>query len=323
MTDWDKRLRDAILVRRIGTDHFESRIDDQWVPLFNKGIFGGTFLAQSIAAASETVPSEYHLHYISSQFLRPGTPDRVQYRVNRLRDGSSYIFRTVEATQGGRVLFLASISFQSEEEGQPDFYIIPPVTTTADIAWKASHPGVNGATITTAVLPPEESMPASDRFKEAMQDPKIGKRRESLMHWTKDQRDVFPLETRHAVPDMCTKWGTLTPNIRTAFWLRSRVPFDGDHNEQRAALAYQVDHMTLSNILATQNGVPPTMMATLNHTMWFFAPFNMHDWLLLVLENQVLGNGRGLVTGRIYRRDGVFVAAIAQEGVVRMPAAKV
>ena len=79
--------------------------------------------------------------------------------------------------------------------------------------------------------------------------------------------------------------------------------------------------MSLTNILFSQELVP-SMMATLNHTMWFFAPFDMHDWILFVLENQALENGRGLVTGRMYRRDGVLVAAMAQEGVVRMRTSK-
>lgn len=64
------------------------------------------------------------------------------------------------------------------------------------------------------------------------------------------------------------------------------------------------------------------MMATLNHSMWFFAPFDMHNWILLVLENQALENGRALITGRMYRRDGVLVAVMAQEGVVRMRTSK-
>lgn len=59
------------------------------------------------------------------------------------------------------------------------------------------------------------------------------------------------------------------------------------------------------------------MMASLDHTMWFHNDFTMKDWLLMVLENQAISNGRALVATRAYRQDGVLVAIAIQEGVFR------
>lgn len=276
---------------------------EQWIPLMSRNVFGGVMLSQSIAAASGTVPKEYNLHVRSQltstvpyvptnwgMFLLPGKTDRIQYSVTRLRDGKSYMSRAVQATQDGKVIFIAHLSFQTEEPKQPDFYIGAPVATTRDLAWHSSRPGINGPTVTNAVMTPEESTPASERFRVSLANRKAwGKWRDNIERWTYEQEQSFPVETRYAVPSMYTERGSLTNNIRTAFWMRSREPFNGDPNEQRAALAFQVEYvvadsqMSLGNILATQNGVGPTMMASLNHQMWFFAPFNFREWVLLVV----------------------------------------
>ncbi|KAJ2758833.1 Mitochondrial intermediate peptidase, partial [Coemansia nantahalensis] len=60
-----------------------------------------------------------------------------------------------------------------------------------------------------------------------------------------------------------------------------------------------------------------SMMVSLDHTIWFHAPFRADEWLLYVMESPRGASGRNLGIGRIYRRDGVLVATTAQEGVVR------
>jgi acyl-CoA thioesterase len=41
------------------------------------------------------------------------------------------------------------------------------------------------------------------------------------------------------------------------------------------------------------------------------------DWLLFVMEAAAASNGRGIVRGRIYTRDGKLAVIVQQEGVVR------
>jgi acyl-CoA thioesterase 8 len=64
------------------------------------------------------------------------------------------------------------------------------------------------------------------------------------------------------------------------------------------------------------------MMASLDHDMHFYHPADASDWLLFVMEAQAAGNGRGLVQGRIYTRDGKLAAVCQQEGVVRAQVGK-
>ncbi len=60
------------------------------------------------------------------------------------------------------------------------------------------------------------------------------------------------------------------------------------------------------------------MLATIDHAMWFHAPFRADEWLLYEMESTKLVSARGFITGRIYKRDGTLVASVAQEGVVRV-----
>ncbi|BBZ27885.1 acyl-CoA thioesterase II [Mycolicibacterium madagascariense] len=77
-----------------------------------KRAFGGQFMAQSLAAATRTVeagklPTSMHL-----QFLRGGEAGaEVDYAVERVYDGRTASARRVEASQDGRLLTTASVSF--------------------------------------------------------------------------------------------------------------------------------------------------------------------------------------------------------------------
>ncbi|KAI7873382.1 acyl-CoA thiolesterase II, partial [Mucor mucedo] len=60
------------------------------------------------------------------------------------------------------------------------------------------------------------------------------------------------------------------------------------------------------------------MMMSLDHSMWFHKPARVDDWLLFDMEGPRSRNGRGLVFGKIYNRDGCLVASAAQEGIIRL-----
>jgi acyl-CoA thioesterase-2 len=55
--------------------------------------------------------------------------------------------------------------------------------------------------------------------------------------------------------------------------------------------------------------------------MWWHRPVRVDEWLLYVQESTSASGGRGLSLGRIFTRDGVLVASVAQEGMVRVPGA--
>ena len=60
------------------------------------------------------------------------------------------------------------------------------------------------------------------------------------------------------------------------------------------------------------------MGASLDHALWLHRPFRADDWLLYAQESPTMIGSRGFARGLIYRRDGVLVASVAQEGLVRI-----
>jgi acyl-CoA thioesterase-2 len=60
-------------------------------------------------------------------------------------------------------------------------------------------------------------------------------------------------------------------------------------------------------------------VASLDHAMWFHHFARVDDWLLYVQESPAASGGRGLALGRMFTRDGLLVASVAQEGMIRVP----
>jgi len=60
------------------------------------------------------------------------------------------------------------------------------------------------------------------------------------------------------------------------------------------------------------------MIASLDHSIWFHRPFRMDEWLLYDVDSPAAGGGRGFTRGCYFTRDGVLVASVAQEGLIRV-----
>jgi acyl-CoA thioesterase II len=58
--------------------------------------------------------------------------------------------------------------------------------------------------------------------------------------------------------------------------------------------------------------------ASLDHAMWFHAPFRADDWLLYVQEAPVASGARGRARGYVYRHDGRLAVSVVQEGLIRV-----
>ncbi|CAP98016.1 Pc22g07280 [Penicillium rubens Wisconsin 54-1255] len=76
------------------------------------GVYGGSTVAHCLVAAQKTVPCDYVAHSLHCGFVSPGNPKRpIEYRVERTRDGKSFITRTVHATQKAGVISEAIVNF--------------------------------------------------------------------------------------------------------------------------------------------------------------------------------------------------------------------
>ncbi len=103
-------------------------------------------------------------------------------------------------------------------------------------------------------------------------------------------------------------------------WLKTTAPVPEDSALHVSLLAYASDHAFLGTALFP-HGVTffsgEVQVASLDHVMWFHAPFRVDEWLLHVIDSPRARGNRGLVRGRVFTRDGRLVASTAQEGMIR------
>lgn len=110
-----ERLVHLFDLDRVDDDVFEEPNRDRG---FGDRVFGGQVAACSLRAASNTVEVDHHVHSLHAYFLRPGKPGiPIRYHVDRHRDGRSFTTRAVVAKQGDEVIFNASLSYQTHEDG--------------------------------------------------------------------------------------------------------------------------------------------------------------------------------------------------------------
>ena len=253
-----------------------------------RGIFGGLVAGQALMAASCTVEAERAAHSLHAYFLRPGDFSLpIIYEVDRIRDGNSFTTRRVTAIQHGRPIFCLEASFQVEEAG---------------IEHQTSMPAVP--------LPDELEDDQTLRARLAPQVP------ESI-------RDAFlqvrPVEFRPVRPAAVFNMAPQEPARQV--WFRVPGDYQADAAMHRALLAYCSDYGLLGTSMLP-HGLnffqPNVMSASIDHAMWFHRPFKVNEWLLYDMQSPSASSARGFNLGSIYRADGVLVASVAQEGLVRV-----
>ena len=57
--------------------------------------------------------------------------------------------------------------------------------------------------------------------------------------------------------------------------------------------------------------------ASLDHALWFHRNFKIDEWLLYAIESPSASNARGFSRGSIFDQNGVMVASVTQEGLMR------
>ena len=112
------------------------------------------------------------------------------------------------------------------------------------------------------------------------------------------------------------------PPARTCGCARRQLP--DDPLLHAAVLTFASDYTLLEGVLR-RHGMgwldPRLRVASLDHPMWFHREARLDDWLLYAEDSPSAQGGRGLGIGRMYSRDGLLVASVAQEGMVRVKGA--
>lgn len=84
-------------------------------------IFGGQVIAQALRAAMFTVADDYAPHSLHAYFIRGGShAEPIRFEVDRLRNGRSFVARSVVARQSSGAILHLSASFQLSEPSAVD-----------------------------------------------------------------------------------------------------------------------------------------------------------------------------------------------------------
>ncbi len=246
-------------------------------------VFGGQVAGQALVAAARTVEPDRTVHSLHAYFLRAGDPKvPILYQVDRIRDGRSFTTRRVVGIQHGRAIFNLAASFHVHEPGFEHELTMPEVPAPESLPdWK------------TQWAPVAEG---------------IGER------WERPR--AIDLRYASGLPFM--RAGTST--MRQQVWLRADGKLPDDHVLHTCLLTYASD-MTLLDTTLLPHGTSSLdesiQLASLDHAMWFHQPFRADEWLLYDQETTAASGGRGLARGSVFRRDGVLVASVVQEGLIR------
>jgi acyl-CoA thioesterase-2 len=229
------------------------------------------------------------VHSVHGYFLLTGDVSRpIIYDVDPIRDGGSFTTRRVVAKQGRRAIFHLSASFQTLEEG---FEHQDPMPT---------------------VLPPE-SVATDEEVAQA-----YAKRIPAALRHDVFARRAFELRPIEPASD------PISPDPRPPrrdVWMKGRGPIEGSPAIHAALLAYVSDYFLLGTTLLPHGVTWFTagmQVASLDHTMWFHAPFRTDEWLLHAMDSPRASRGRGLARGSVFSADGRLVASVAQEGLIRL-----
>jgi acyl-CoA thioesterase-2 len=251
-------------------------------------VFGGQVLGQALVAAVRTVEEPRPAHSLHGYFLLAGDPSRpIIYEVERVRDGGSFTTRRVKAIQKGSAIFVMSVSFHKSEPGFDHQAPMPKV-------------------------PQPDELPSEQELKARL-----------LAYLPKDLRGYWqherPIEIRPVDLDRYLKRQKAEPVQR--LWLRANGRLPDDPKLHQCVLAYASDFTLLDTALIAHGRVlfdPDLQLASLDHALWFHRPFRADEWLLYVQDSPSAYGARGFCRGSVFTREGVLVASVTQEGLMRV-----
>jgi acyl-CoA thioesterase-2 len=255
---------------------------DRW-----QRVFGGQVLGQALVSAGRTVEAR-SCHSFHAYFLRAGDPKvPILYEVERSRDGHSFSARRVAALQNGVPIFTMSASFERVEQGLEHQTAMPDV-------------------------PQPESLKTEKQWRDEI----VAELPEHVRAWF---LRVRPIEIRPVEPSNRFAKGNHPP--RQIVWFRATAPMPDAPALHQCVLAYASD-MTLLDTSLLPHGYNlfsgELQLASLDHAMWFHRPFRADEWLLYVQDSPSASGSRSFNRGEVFRRDGVLVASVAQECLIRL-----
>ncbi|KAK3363288.1 acyl-CoA thioesterase-like protein [Lasiosphaeria hispida] len=294
-----------------------------WHPPGARGIYGGSVIAMCIGAAQKTVRDDFLVHSCHCYFLLAGSGELpILFHVERVRDGRSFATRTVQARQKGRCIFTTTISFVRENSsGSPG----------SQVSHASPMPlGPDGLPL----QPPPDDFDGEPEL--LNQGPFQGHRIEVInkesphahekvtRQWVRARGEIAGGNQSHlqALAYVSDSYfiGTITRIHR--LW---RFPFKVAELEAmppnlQDSVRTLHDWEGMGDPKDMKDQPVIGMMVSLDHTIYFHEPAKVRadEWMLNEMSSPWSGDGRGVVTQKIFSQDGILLATCIQEGVVRL-----
>lgn len=308
-------------------------------------------IAMCLAAGQKTVPDDFTIHSCHCYFILAGSSEiPVLFHVEKVRDGRSYATRTVQARQRGRPIFTTTMSFtkaHARSDGDGDGGAataaahVPNHEFKDNVVRHAAPMPSDPATGRPLAPPPDDfddepELANSGPFQNYRatvvnsdgppQNKKLrswyrarGRISEAGGHqahlnalaYVSDSYFIGTISRIHRLwryPFPARDFGDmpkeLQGHIRQLNDFEGYNP-DGSHNEK-----------TFEEFREFWKDRPDIgMMVSLDHSIYFHEPRKVRadEWMLSEMESPWAGDGRGVVTQRIFAKDGTLLATCFQE----------
>lgn len=309
-------------------------------------------IAQCLSAAQQSVPppspanghAVFLIHSMHCYFVLAGDSTiPIVYYVERVRDGKSFVTRTVQARQKGKCIFTTTLSFVREgSAGQ----------ATVNHEWDMPSDAV--ARLNEAL---EDGDTVGDTDAEALGVQSSGPFETIRLPIMNSEFDRTSTRKSLSLTPLPVDTSPAIQTKKTRQWVKARGRISSTDGRQShlSALAYMSDSYFIGTVARVHNlwrfSSPPSdrgskhypmaktedednreadkekprasigIMVSLDHTIYFHRPreIKVDDWLLAENESPWSGDGRGLVYQRIWNKEGVLVASCVQEVSPRLP----
>jgi acyl-CoA thioesterase-2 len=300
MTDVLQKLIGLLNIDEIAKDRFLGESED----LGFRNVFGGQVLGQAMMAASRTIEGRLP-HSMHGYFLRPGdATQKIEYQVDRIRDGGSFSTRRVLALQDGKEIFTLNASFAQEEEGFSHQFDMP---VTEPVEGLLSEVEMRRKVI--------DFIPEKMREQATRDRPIEIRPVDPLNYFRPEKREPCKQNWFKAVALLsgCEE----PPEYQDA---PTCTALPDDQVLHRCLLAYASDFGLLGTSMLP-HGVTyyskGMQVASLDHAIWFHRDVRVDEWLLYDMDSPSASAGRGFCRGNIYNQQGLLVASVCQEALIR------
>jgi len=276
-----EKLGDFLVPEPLGEDRFRlPNTTGGWARLF-----GGQVVAQALAAATATVGDDRLVNSFHAYFLRAGvrgTP--TDCVVERERDGAGFSNRRIVSSQNDKAILTMIASWHTGEQGPARDEL--PVPEAG---------------------PPEDYLSYQDMPSEAA---------------ALERGSPFDiLEVRPVIGGLMAPAQRTNEPGRSLFWVRFRDGHDASLAMARLMISYVSDLLMIGTALQPHReevlaGRP--VVASIDHAVRFHASPDVSGWTLFEQHSDWAGEGRTLIRGAMFRRDGTRICSISQEGLLRL-----